>query len=101
MTANKAYKIYKNGGGTLSFAEFIDREKKKNFLNFEGEKNVLTNKPLSDSINQTLANIHKQSGYKDEIEGTYIFGIHKNVLIAAGLVTAITVAYLIYKNNTK
>lgn len=101
MTANQLYKAYKKDGGTLSFAEFMSREKTKKFVNFDGESTVPENKPLSDSINQVLSKIHQQSGLKTDIENKYIFGIHRGVWIGAGIVGAGLIAWSIYKHSKK
>lgn len=100
MTANKMYKQYKKSGGTLVFKDWLDREKKKNFLNFEGQSTVPVNKPLTDSINQALDELHKESGLKTGLENKYIFGLNKNIWIAAGIATVIIVGVVVY-NKTK
>lgn len=101
MTANEAYREYKNDGGTLSFAEWIDREKKKSFLNFDGTVSVPVNKPLTDSINKTLEEIRRQGGLKTGLENKYIFGVHKNVWIGIGVVAVVATAIIVIRKSKK
>jgi hypothetical protein len=100
-TANKIYKEYKKGGGTLTFKEWIDREKKKGFVNFEGSSFAPTNKPLTDSINATLENVHKQFGYQTKLENEYIFGLDRNLLIGAGVLAVVIGGIIIYHKTHK
>jgi hypothetical protein len=101
MTANKVYKEYKKNGGTLSFAEWIQREKAKDFLNWDARTSVPVNKPLTDSISDVLNKIQRDAGYKEAPENKYILGIHRNILIGIGVVALVGVGYLVYKKSTK
>lgn len=101
MTANQQYRQYKKEGGQLSFREWIDREKKKEFLHLDGQGAVPVNKPLNDSIQQVLYNIHKSNGYQDSLTNEYILGIHKTVWIGLGVVVVVGGGLLIYKNISK
>lgn len=101
MTANQAYKEYKKGGGTLCFSEWLDREKKKMFLNFDGTSSVLENKPLTDSINKTLDQIRRQGGLKTGLENKYIFGVNRNVWIGIGVAAVVATAIIIIRKNKK
>lgn len=84
-------------GGHLSFAEWITKEK-ENFLNWNSST-AITNKPLSDSINNVLDKIHRDAGYKEKVENKYILGINKNILIAAGVLIVAGTVYFIYKKS--
>lgn len=96
--ANQLYREYKRNGGTLSFAEWIDREKKKGFMNAIDEVNEIpANKPLIDSIQRTLDELHRAAGYQDKPNNKYILGVNRNVMIGIGVVTVIGISYLIYK----
>lgn len=100
-TANSLYKQYKKTGGTLSFGNWIDREKKKKFLNFESNQTTIpTNKPLADSINNVLNNIHRDAGYRDTLENKYILGINKTALIVAGVLVLMGVSIFVYVKST-
>lgn len=101
MTANQLYRQYKKGGGTLSFAEFMSREKTKKFVNFDGQATVPENKPLSDSINQVLDKIHQQSGLKTGIENKYILGIHRGIWIGVAVLGTGLIVWSIYKHSKK
>lgn len=101
-TANQKYKEYKQGGGTLVFKEWIDRERKKNFLNLDGTVDVPINKPLTDSINAAIQDLNKAGGVQTDLENKYIFGINRKVLILAGVGIIVTVAgVIIYKKMHK
>jgi hypothetical protein len=97
-TANQQWKQYKKEGGQLGFSEWIDREKRKNFMNATGE--LPDNKPLNDSIQGTLDKMHRQEGFQDDLTSQYIFGIKKNYLIGAGLFLLVGgVALIVYKKQ--
>lgn len=100
MTANQMYRKYKNEGGTLTFKQWVDREKKKNFMSFDGQSNVPVNKPMTDSINQVLDELHKEAGLKTGLENKYIFGVNRNIWIVAGVVTVVVIGVVVY-NKTK
>jgi hypothetical protein len=95
------YRDYKKSGGTLSFKEYIDREKTKGFVNFNGTVNVPVNKNLTDSVQDVLNRIHADGGLKTNADNKYIFGINRNVWIGAGVVSAVVIAIVIYKNHKK
>ncbi len=101
MTANQRYRQYKKDGGTLSFADYMNREKKKGFVNFDGQVDVPENKPLSDSLTAVLNQMHQTAGYKTKADNKYILGLHRNVWIGTGIVAAAVVAYVVYKNQKK
>jgi hypothetical protein len=100
-TANQLYKEYKSAGGTLPFGKWIDREKKKGFLNATGDVVVPVNKPLTDSIQKTLDQMHREAGYQDDVSKTYILGVNKNVWIGIGVAAAVGIGYLIYVKTKK
>lgn len=101
--ANQLYKEYKRSGGSLSFAEWIDREKKKGFVNAIGDSGneIPVNKPLTDSIQKTLEQLHREAGYQDSLNKNYILGVNRNVMIGIGVVAVIGISYLIYKKVKK
>jgi hypothetical protein len=92
-TANKLYKEYKNGGGTLSFKEFIQREKDKGVfpLNIE----------LNDDIQNTLVN-YKLNKKEEDMDKKKILGLPvKTLVIAGSLILISLVAFKIIKNRQK
>jgi hypothetical protein len=89
-TANKLYKEYKNSGGTLSFKEYIQREKDKGVfpLNIE----------LNDEIQTQIVSYKKNK----EDMNKKIVGLPVKTLVIAGSVILISlVAYKIIKNRQK
>jgi hypothetical protein len=89
-TANKLYKEYKNEGGTLSFKDFIQREKDKGVfpLNIE----------LNDDIQASL--ISYKQNKKEEDMNKKILGLPvKTLVIAGSLILISLVAYKIIKNR--
>lgn len=98
VTANQLYKEYKKSGGTLSFKDWMNDQKKE--YKATGSGNIPMNKPLSDSINQTLDSLHRQAGYKDTLSEEYILGIPKNVVYMIGIVLTVSIAgYIIYQHK--
>lgn len=101
MTANQAYKGYKDGGGTLSFKNWIDREKKKKFMNADGVQVVPVNEQLNSSITDVLNEAYQTAGEQDSLNNKYIFGINRNLLIGIGVVGLAIGGYFIYKHYKK
>jgi len=89
-----ANQLWRESGTTLSFKDWLNREKKK-FVNFNGDANVMmVNRPLNTQIKDTLSSIRESVGYKKEGEGKTVFGMNKNILIFLGLGV---VAFATYK----
>lgn len=89
-----ANQLWKESGTTLSFKDWINREKKK-FVNFNGNSNVMmVNEPLNKEIKDTLSSIRKSVGYKTEIESKTVFGVNKTIIIVVGISI---VAFATYK----
>lgn len=101
MGANQLYKKYKADGGTLGFKEWITREKKKRFVNFDGNAVIPENKSLTDSLQKTLDSIHRKAGLKTDLENKYILGIHRGVWIGLGVALVVTTGVIIYKKTRK
>lgn len=89
-----ANQLWKESGTTLSFKDWINREKKK-FVNFNGNSNVMmVNEPLNKEIKDTLSSIRKSVGYKTEVESKTVFGVNQTIIIVVGLSI---VAFATYK----
>lgn len=89
-----ANQLWKESGTTLSFKDWINREKKK-FVNFNGNSNVMmVNEPLNKEIKDTLSSIRKSVGYKTEAESKTVFGVNKTIIIVVGISI---VAFATYK----
>jgi len=101
-TANASYKEYLKAGGTLSFTDYLHREKEK-FMNANGEQDnlLLINRPLNDSIQTAIKETLKQGGLKNEESGKTVFGINKNIIIGGGILIAVGIAFIIYKKVKK
>jgi hypothetical protein len=99
MTANQAFKNYRKSGGTLPFAQWMDREKRKGFLNAIGS--VPTNRPLTDSIQQTLDEMHREGGYQDTASNDYILGVNKWIWIGLGVTAAAVIGFTVYQKMKK
>jgi hypothetical protein len=80
-----ANQLWRESGTTLSFKDWLNREKKK-FVNFNGDGRVMmVNKPLNTQIQDTLSNIRTSVGYKKDLEGKTVFGLNKNIIILVGI----------------
>jgi len=98
--ANQIYwKEYRKQGGTLSFKEWMDREKKKGFVNLDGATGVPENRPLTDSIQKTLDAMHRGQGFQDQLGGKYVLGVHRTFWICLGVAAAATVGIIIYQKT--
>jgi len=98
QTANQRWR---QSGSTLSFKNFLEREKAKMASIDGGSYEIILNKPLNDSVQASLATVRKEAGYKTEISNKTVFGINKTVLIISGLVILAGIGYKIYKTQKK
>lgn len=101
-TANAAFKDYRTAGGTLSFTQWLHREKEKMYYSTgENENLLLVNPVMNDSVQNAIKNTLKQGGLKTEESGKTIFGINKKVLIGSGIVIAAAIVFVIVKQAKK
>lgn len=99
QTANKMFREYKKTGGTLSFRGWIEREKEKGFQNFTGATLIPVNKPLTDSLNRTLAQLHPK--VQTKLENKYILGVDRNYWIIGGVTLIAVGGIMIYSKYHK
>lgn len=102
-SANEAYREYKKRGGTLSFSEFIKREKEKLF-SADGLTNgmILINKELNNEVQSSINQALSEGGLKKEVNTSKILGINKTVFfIGSGIVllSVASILYIKYKNS--
>lgn len=94
MIEKSANRLWKESGTTLSFKDWLNREKAK-FMNFNGmDAPIIPNVPLNDTIQKTLKDIKKEAGYKETPENKTVLGLNKTLVIVAGV--ALT-AFIVYK----
>jgi hypothetical protein len=99
-TSNAAYKQYKSTGVTLSFTEFLHREKEKMFsANGQDDSLLLVNKSLNDTVQTAIRDTLKQGGLKEQETGKTFFGINKFVLIGAGVAIIGGTVWLVLKKR--
>lgn len=82
-SANILYREYKKSGGTLSFKDFIEREKTKGVF------------PLNVALNEEVQEAYQQYKNSKTMSDKKILGLPQNTLIIAAGV--IIVAVLVYK----
>lgn len=95
---------WKQSGTTLSFAEYMNREKAKaNSLSADGmsENEMMINKPLNQAVQDSLASARADAGFRKKVSGNTILGINKYLVIGSVMVIAGAIAYNIYKKNKK
>ncbi len=89
MSANQ---IWRESKTTLSFKNWINREKSK-FISFDGDgASTIVNKPLNAAVQDTISNIKKTTGFQDKETGKTILGMNKTYL-AIGVVAAVVIGY--------
>jgi len=94
MIEKSANQLWRESGTTLSFKNWLNREKTK-FLNYGGsEAPLMVNKPLNDTIEQTIGSIRDEVGFKSKATGKTTFGISNTILVVVGLVS---VGFITYK----
>jgi hypothetical protein len=99
-TANQ---LYKESGSTLTFKDWLSREKTKwsNAIGQPIDTPFIGNKPLTDSIQKTLDSMRGELPVKTETSNKTVLGINKTVLLIGGLLIAGAVAYKIYTARKK
>lgn len=100
MIEKSANRMWKESGTTLSFKDWLIREKEK-FINFNGnaDSSLIINKPLNDSIENTLIAAREGVGIKNEVKGDTTFGIKNYLLIGAGVLVVGLIAYKVIKSR--
>jgi hypothetical protein len=94
MIEKSANRMWKESNTTLSFKDWLNREKTK-FINFNGgETTMIINKPLNDIIQKTVIDIKRSAGYKEKPENNKILGLNKTVVIISAVVVT---AFIVYK----
>lgn len=102
-----ANQLWKRSGTTLSFAEWMNREKAKvkSFANADAATaglaapGIMVNQPLNQAVQDSLASARKDAGLQTKVSGNTFLGINKYILIASGLIIVGAIAYNIYKKN--
>jgi hypothetical protein len=104
MIEKSANQLWRESGTTLSFKDWLNREKRK-FVNFNGDaKNpsvLMVNKPLNEEIKKTIGDIKKEVGYKTTESGKSVFGISNTLIILAGVGALAFITYKIVQSRKK
>ena len=103
MIEKSANQLWKESGTTLSFKDWLNREKRK-FVNFNGDGKqsvMMVNKPLNDTIQKTLGAIREETGYRTKESGKTIFGVNKTIILVVGIGALAFITYKIIKANKK
>jgi hypothetical protein len=99
-----ANQLWRESHSTLSFKEWLQREKDK-YATMEGTdsnySNFIPNIPLQAKINETIDEIRKDTGFKTEASKNKVLGLNQTVVIIAGVIIAGAIGYKIYKNYKK
>lgn len=83
LTANQLYKIYKDEGGTLTFSDWLTREKTKGVFPLNGN--------LNDDIQTTLKKVKKE-----DMDKTILgFPVKTLVITGAIIIAAVVIARVI------
>ena len=99
MIEKSANQLWRESGTTLSFKNWLNREKTK-FLNYGGnEAPLMINKPLNDTIEKTIGDIRGEVGYKSKSSGKTTFGISNTIYVVIGLAVVGFVTYKLLKKN--
>lgn len=101
LTANQLWKEQvKAGNTTLPFLTWLEREKMKAFYSADGDSSVKipVNKPLNDSVQTAIKNLHTQAGEKTQATSEYVAGIKVQYLYGSiAALSLVTFGILIYK----
>jgi hypothetical protein len=86
LTANQLYKIYKDEGGTLSFSNWLNREKTKGVFPLNGE--------LNEEISGTIETIRKK-----DMKKTILGFPTSTLLIVGGVIVLAVIASQVLKKK--
>ena len=87
LTANQLFKIYKEEGGTLAFADWLSREKKKGVF------------PLNANLNENINNKISELRNKKDMNKT-VFGFPtKTLLLVGGVIVGAIILNQILKKK--
>jgi hypothetical protein len=94
---------WKESNTTLSFKDWISREKEK-YASATGNEaeNFIANKHLNQNIQDTLKKVEYANAtgeLKTELENKTIFGLNKNIILFSGLIIISAIAYKFYKSK--
>lgn len=99
-----ANQLWRESQTTLSFKEWLQREKEK-YSTMEGSdsgfNNFIPNIPLQAKINETIDEIRKDTGYRTEPKKNTVLGLNQTVVVIAGIIIVGAIGYRIYKNYKK
>lgn len=98
MIEKSANQLWKESRTTLSFKDWLNREKTK-FMNFNGSSTIISNRPLNQTIEGTIGDIRSRVGYKQGSEGKTTFGVSNWILVTILLVGVGFATYKIVKNR--
>lgn len=93
-----ANQMWKESGTTLSFKDWLNREKAK-YSNYDGQAGIILNKPLNDTIQGAVIRLQQKSGMKKEVSKGKTFGISNYLIIGTAVVVVGVIAYQIYKSK--
>jgi hypothetical protein len=104
MIEKSANQLWKESGTTLSFKDWLNREKRK-FVNFNGDAkkpNVLmVNTPLNEEIKKTIGGIRESVGYKTKESGKSVFGVNKTLILLVGVGALAFITYKVIQSRRK
>lgn len=96
-----ANSLWRESKTTLSFKEWLNREKEK-YANFNGESGgFIPNVPLQNKIQETLDDLKRDTGFKTDTSRNKILGLDKRIVIVAGVIVFGAIAFKIYQNYKK
>jgi len=87
LTANQLFKQYKEDGGTLAFADWLSREKKKGIF------------PLNANLNENINNKLSELKNRKDMSKT-VFGFPtKTLILVGGIVVAAIILNQVFKKK--
>jgi hypothetical protein len=87
LTANQLFKQYKEDGGTLAFADWLSREKKKGIF------------PLNANLNENINNKLSELKNKKDMSKT-VFGFPtKTLILVGGIIVAAVILNQVFKKK--
>jgi hypothetical protein len=96
-----ANQLWRESHSTLSFKEWLNREKEK-YANFNGEGgSFIPNFKLQNKITETLDEIKRDTGFKTDTSKNKVFGLDKRVFIVAGVLIVGAIGFRIYLKYKK
>lgn len=92
----------KGGQTTLSFAGWLQQQKDRNWMGFDGTQAIPIDQAIDQEVQSGINNLNATGGLQTTLNSQYYLGINKQYLIWTGVAVGVAVVgIIIYKKTRK